>query len=81
MAAEWDTCEDCMGTGRNPSMFGGGDCGACGGKGRFPANDEASELAREEERRFQARIQSTIERTLDDPTGQDLDYLMEMEDY
>ncbi len=41
MAAEYDQCEDCLGTGGHRDEHGEGDCGTCGGSGRNPANEAA----------------------------------------
>jgi len=47
---EWDTCEDCMGTGGRPDADGEGSCGSCGGRGRRPANAAADAQVQRAER-------------------------------
>ena len=57
MNPEWDTCEDCMGTGGMRNLDPDGDCGSCGGRGRMPANqaarDHLSGQARERALRYE----------------------------
>lgn len=50
--AEYDACEDCLGTGGHRDQYGAGECGACGGTGRLPVNRAArtQELARQRRR-------------------------------
>jgi len=65
MAAEWDQCEDCFGTGGHRDSYGEGQCGNCGGRGRVPANGAAiAQLTRDETKRQQA-IERMVTREYD----------------
>jgi hypothetical protein len=57
-APVWDACEDCMGSGRIPAMFGGGECHCY--NGRMPANDAADQVVRRNEQDRRARLQRML---------------------
>lgn len=54
---EWDACENCMGTGGERDEYGEGQCGACAGAGRFPANEAARQFRRDREAEQRAALE------------------------
>ena len=60
---EYDSCEDCLGSGGYRDPYGEGTCNACGGSGKYPANEAARvevrnrEMARQEDAYERARRQ------------------------
>ncbi len=63
---EWDTCEDCLGTGGHRTESGEGSCGACGGSGRLPANEQAHVEKQQAAEQREIAAFRQAERDLDD---------------
>lgn len=63
---EYDTCEDCMGTGGHRDPNGEGSCFACGGKGRIASDTEAQEYERERYEQQQDALYARLERQYDE---------------
>ena len=59
---EWDTCEDCMGSGGHRDAYGEGTCSSCGGRGRMPGNEAAREQAKKQEQDRQDAIYRDVQR-------------------
>ncbi len=63
---EWDACEDCLGSGGQRDEYGEGNCFACGGSGRLPANGAAQLVLEKQEEKLMDAAYAQAERDLDD---------------
>lgn len=63
---EWYACEDCLGTGGQRDERGEGQCGACGGSGRLPANEAADIIVAERARERTEAIWAQAERDVNE---------------
>ncbi len=63
---QWDSCEDCMGSGGQRDEYGEGNCGACVGSGRLPANEAARLVLEKQEKKRMEAVYAQAERDLDD---------------
>ena len=66
---EYDSCEDCMGSGGHRDSYGEGNCGACSGTGHRPSNEAAYEEVRQRQEARNESFYESARRAMDEDWG------------